>query len=59
MKVDRLIGIVMYLLNRDLVTARTLAERFEVSVRTLLEPANIKQKIREKAREVLDLYPQS
>ncbi|MBN2090635.1 YafY family transcriptional regulator [candidate division KSB1 bacterium] len=35
MKIDRLLSIVMYLLNRDLVSARELAERFEVSVRTI------------------------
>ena len=36
MKIDRLIGIVMYLLNRDKVTARELADKFEVSTRTVL-----------------------
>lgn len=35
MKIDRLIGIVMYLLNRNVVSAKALAERFEVSVRTI------------------------
>ncbi|MDR1330323.1 MAG: YafY family transcriptional regulator [Oscillospiraceae bacterium] len=35
MKIDRLIGITMYLLNRDVVSAGELAERFEVSVRTV------------------------
>jgi predicted DNA-binding transcriptional regulator YafY len=35
MKIDRLLSIVIYLLNRDLVAARELAERFEVSVRTI------------------------
>lgn len=35
MKVDRLLGLVMYLLNRDKVSARELAERFEVSPRTI------------------------
>jgi predicted DNA-binding transcriptional regulator YafY len=34
-KTDRLLSIIIYLLNRDLVTARELAERFEVSVRTI------------------------
>lgn len=36
MKIDRLIGITMYLLNRNTVTARELAEKFEVSVRTIV-----------------------
>ncbi len=35
MKIDRLLAIIMYLLNRDLVSARELAEHFEVSVRTI------------------------
>jgi predicted DNA-binding transcriptional regulator YafY len=35
MKIDRLLGIVMYLLNRDIVSARVLAEKFEVSPRTI------------------------
>lgn len=35
MKTDRLLSIIIYLLNRDLVTARELAEKFEVSVRTI------------------------
>ncbi|WP_191089591.1 helix-turn-helix transcriptional regulator [Paenibacillus spiritus] len=35
MKTDRLLGIVIYLLNRERVTARVLAEHFEVSVRTI------------------------
>lgn len=35
MKIDRLIGIVIYLLNRDIVNCSTLAERFEVSSRTI------------------------
>lgn len=36
MKMDRLIGITMYLLNRNVVSAKELAERFEVSVRTIV-----------------------
>lgn len=36
MKIDRLIGITMYLLNRDVVSSRELAERFEVSSRTIV-----------------------
>ena len=36
MKVDRLIGITMYLLNRGVVTAKELAGRFGVSVRTIV-----------------------
>ena len=36
MKIDRLIGITMYLLNRNIVTAKELAGRFEVSVRTIV-----------------------
>ena len=35
MKIDRLLGIVIYLLNRDLVNGNTLAEKFEVSPRTI------------------------
>jgi len=35
MKTDRLLSIVVYLLNRDLVSASKLAERFNVSVRTI------------------------
>lgn len=35
MKIDRLLGIVIYLLNRDIVNANTLAEKFEVSTRTI------------------------
>ncbi len=36
MKIDRLIGITMYLLNRNIVSAKELAERFEVSKRTVV-----------------------
>ena len=36
MKIDRLIGITMYLLNRDKASAKELADRFEVSVRTIV-----------------------
>lgn len=35
MKIERLLGIVVYLLNRDFVNANTLAEKFEVSTRTI------------------------
>jgi len=35
MKIDRLLGIVIYLMNRDIVSASTLAEKFEVSTRTI------------------------
>lgn len=35
MKIERLLGIVVYLLNRDIVNANTLAEKFEVSTRTI------------------------
>lgn len=35
MKIDRLLGIVMVLLNRQIVSARALAEKFEVSLRTI------------------------
>jgi predicted DNA-binding transcriptional regulator YafY len=35
LKIDRLLGITMYLLNRDLVSGRALAEKFEVSPRTI------------------------
>ena len=36
MKTDRLLSIVIYLLNHDIVSAAKLAERFEVSKRTIL-----------------------
>jgi predicted DNA-binding transcriptional regulator YafY len=36
MKIDRLLGITMYLLNRDVVTSRELCEKFEVSQRTIV-----------------------
>lgn len=35
MKIDRLIGIIMYLNNRSRVTANELAERYEVSIKTI------------------------
>lgn len=35
MRMDRLLGLVIYLLNRDMLSARTLAEKFEVSTRTI------------------------
>lgn len=35
MKIDRLLGIVIYLLNRDIVSGNALAEKFEVSIRTI------------------------
>ncbi len=35
MKIDRLLSIVVYLLNRELVSASELADKFEVSVRTI------------------------
>ncbi|MFW5672321.1 MAG: helix-turn-helix transcriptional regulator, partial [Acetivibrio ethanolgignens] len=35
MKIDRLIGILSILLQKDMVTAPYLAERFEVSRRTI------------------------
>lgn len=35
MKIDRLLSIIIYLLNHDLVSARTLSERFGVTVRTI------------------------
>lgn len=36
MKIERLIGIIFYLINRDRVTTTELAEKFEVSRRTIL-----------------------
>jgi predicted DNA-binding transcriptional regulator YafY len=36
LKIDRLLGITIYLLNRKKANAQELAERFEVSVRTIL-----------------------
>jgi predicted DNA-binding transcriptional regulator YafY len=35
MKIERLLGIVVYLLNRELVSANSLADKFEVSTRTI------------------------
>lgn len=35
MKIDRLLGITIFLLNRNIVKAKILAEKFEVSVRTI------------------------
>jgi predicted DNA-binding transcriptional regulator YafY len=35
MKIERLLGIVIYLLNRDIVNTNILAEKFEVSPRTI------------------------
>ncbi len=35
MKIDRLLAIITYLLNRDVVTGKDLAEKFEVSERTI------------------------
>lgn len=35
MKIDRLLGIITYLMNRDIVTAKELAKRFEVTERTI------------------------
>lgn len=35
MKIDRMLGMLIYLLNRDTVSARELANRFEVSIRTV------------------------
>lgn len=41
MKIDRLIGITMYLLNRNIVTARELADKFEVSIRTIVRDMDL------------------
>lgn len=35
MKIDRLLGIIVNLLNKETMTAKQLAERFEVSIRTI------------------------
>ncbi|MBX3008405.1 MAG: YafY family transcriptional regulator [Melioribacteraceae bacterium] len=35
MRIDRMLGIVVVLLNRDRISAKSLSERFEVSVRTI------------------------
>lgn len=35
MRIDRLLSLIIFLLNHDLVSARELAERFDVSVRTI------------------------
>lgn len=36
MKIERLLGIILYLMNRDCVSANQLAQHFEVSKRTIL-----------------------
>lgn len=36
MKTERLLSIIIYLLNNNIVSASKLAERFEVSKRTIL-----------------------
>lgn len=36
MKIERLLGILLFIINRDNVTANTLAQRFDVSRRTIL-----------------------
>jgi len=41
MKIDRLLGILTFLLERDSVTAPQLAERFEVSRRTILRDLDV------------------
>ena len=40
MKIDRLLGITIYLLNHKKVNAQILAEHFEVSVRTIMRDIN-------------------
>ena len=35
MKIDRILGIIIYLFNHDKVSAKTLAEKYDVSVRTI------------------------
>lgn len=35
MKIDRLLGIIIYLLNRNVASSQALAEKFEVSQRTI------------------------
>lgn len=35
MKLERLLSIIIFLLNRRMVQAKELAERFEVSIRTI------------------------
>lgn len=40
MKIERLIGIIFYLSNRERVTANQLAEHFEVSRRTIFRDIN-------------------
>ncbi len=41
MKIERLIGIVIYLINRKMVTASQLADHFDVSKRTILRDMNV------------------
>lgn len=40
MKIDRLLGITIYLLNHKRTSAQSLAERFEVSARTIMRDIN-------------------
>lgn len=45
MKIDRLLSIIVILLNQDNVTAKELADRFEVSIRTVLRfPVSLDKK---------------
>ncbi len=39
MKLDRLLSIVLLLLNRPMITARELSEKYEVSIRTIYRDA--------------------
>ena len=72
MKIDRLIGILSILLQEEKTTASELAERFEVSRRTInrdltwlmtfgakaevLEPTEARDIIRRNAEETLQIY---
>lgn len=50
MKIDRLIGIITILLQKDKVTAPELAKRFEVSI---LEPLQLSEERKLQAENIL------
>lgn len=45
MKTDRILGIIIYLMNHDNVSASYLAERFHVSVRTIQRDMRFKENL--------------
>ena len=59
MKLDRLLGILTALLQKDRVTAPELAKKFEVSRRTIgrdIEPTDIADDIKAIAENICDRY---